>query len=119
MNRAGQFVLLNILALAAIVCVGVLAPNTPALKFLAVSAVAVAFLNYSLAQHPRLIDRLGSEETRRRAWKNYRSTLIMALVWIYLIIAWDRIGLIIAAVTATTLIVVAGVVWIAEKSAGP
>jgi len=119
MNRAGQFVLLNILALAAIVCIGVLAPNTPALKFFAISAVAVAFLNYSLAQRPRLINRLGSEQIRRSAWKSYCSTLITALVWIYLIIAWDRIGLIIAVVAATAVIVVAGVVWIAEKGARP
>jgi hypothetical protein len=119
MRSFWKFVLLNIVALAGIVGALFLVPETTSLiSFFGISAIVIAYLNYSLAVLPRLSNRTGSEEIRRRAWRDLRSTAVMAAIWAYLI-TWTPIGRVVAAATIIMGAVVAFVIWIAKKSAGP
>jgi hypothetical protein len=95
-----------------------LVPETTSLiSFFGISAVVTAFLNYSLAVLPGLRNRTSPEEVRLRAWKDFRSTVVMALTWGYLITR-GTFGRVVAAATVMMLVVVGGAIWIAKKSAG-
>lgn len=111
--------ILNIVAVAGMVGALFLFPETTSLiSFFGISAIVIAFLNYSLAVLPRLTNRTSPDEVRRRAWKDFRSTAVMAAGWAFLIV-WSPIGRVAAAVGGMTLIVVGFAIWIAKKSAGP
>jgi hypothetical protein len=118
MKPVWKFVLLNVLVLAGLVgSLFVVPGDTSLLKLAVVAAIVIAFSNYSLVVLPHATDKNNTEETRRRAWKEYRSTAMMAAAWVYLTSSRGQFGLILVAVCTVMMVVVGGAIWIAKKSA--
>jgi uncharacterized membrane-anchored protein len=114
------FLLLNIFVLAAIVGSGIVAfANAPAVQFGVIAAIVIAFANYSLVAVPRALDKSKTDEAHRRTRREYGSTSMIGVIWVYLIVAGGRFGLILVGVTCATGVVVGGAVWIGKKAAPP
>jgi hypothetical protein len=109
-----RFLLLNLVALGGVVgLIFVLPPTTPAIPYLVVSGIVIAFLNYTVAVLPRLTDRTDPDRTSR-AWKDFRFTAITGGIWLYLVL-FTSIGLITAIVTALAILVAVIAIWISGR----
>jgi hypothetical protein len=113
-----RFVLLNFVVLAGLVGSLFFVPgDTSLLKYAVVSTILIAFLNYSLAVWPAITGKKGSEDARKGAAKAYRSTAMIAVSWLFLIVFERQFGLIMIGVSVVVIIVVGGAIWIGKKSA--
>jgi|HubBroStandDraft_1064217.scaffolds.fasta_scaffold162351_2 hypothetical protein len=119
MKPLRKAILLNLAAaVATLLALFLVPPQTPLTLFVGICLFAVSVLNAIFFVIPAIMNRYQVPRPNTFPKRQYQSYLLLAILWVYLLVS-SAMSRVMALVILATTVIGGLAIWIANKSAGP